>query len=349
MSTLNEFSNALYLFHENEIDINCTIQQLCTKAKDFFLANYDKVEPKEFLTIKLLKRSTSDFRSRIEHTIDKLNDIIKNESDNDLEAPKKFYEVLFRIDGTPRYGGMTDKINKGGDFYRIRNAKKYVRYDRKGMFAISDKDEKLVGAYRFNPSGYSCLYLASNLYLAWEECRRPDFDTFNFSHFQNTKELTLLDLTIRNRLVSDGHFIMAYLAMLCCAKTTDNDIHNYQYVVPQLLMKALCLSRKKSSKKVIDGIKYISSRRYDQKDFLFKDKNLSFAYVFPQSPHKDTEDLCPKLANMFKLSEPRTYFLYKLHRFNFSPHTAFVSEYQNSLFFQMEQIVKNDKIDRYNK
>lgn len=107
--------------------------------------------------------------------------LVKHESDNDLSAAPELYELLFdKSNGLPKYKYVTSTLAVRTDFFRVRDAEKYVLYDRKGMFILSDELENKVGAYRFNPSGYACLYLASNLYLAWEECRRPNFDTVNF-------------------------------------------------------------------------------------------------------------------------------------------------------------------------
>lgn len=352
MSTIKEFTDDLYQFHSRQEASMCTtIEELCNSSKKFFIDKFNSIDQSEFSGMKFIK-SKIGLKLILIDVIRKINRIVKKESDNDLRAPEKFYNILFNKNGNPRFLGLIEKINRFTDFYRIRPAEKYTIYDRKGMFMIPDSKENLVGAYRFNPSGYSCLYLASNLYLAWEECRRPDFDTFNFSHYRNTRELQVLNLTIRSKLLTVGHFIMAYLTLLCCAKTTDKDKHNFQYVVPQLMMKALCLSQRKSEKnhtKIIDGIKYISSRRYDQKDFLFNDKNLSFAYVFPQRPHYNNIGICPELSKIFKLSKPRTHFLYRLYSLNFNTHTALVSDYQHSLFYQMEQIINNDKLDLYDK
>lgn len=352
MSTLREFSQALYDFHKEEGDKYKSIESLCKESRGYFFQKLKEVDDAEFKTTFLKGKNEADKKqlliSEMDNLTEELNKIIKRESDNDLEAPKDFYDKLFCKDGTEGFKGMTVSLSQRTDFYRIRKADYYTRYDRKGMFLISDDKEHLVGAYRFNPSGYACLYLASNLYLAWEECRRPDFDTFNFSHFINTKNLEVFDLTIQNRFKFLGHFIMAYLTLLCCAKTEDKDNHHFQYVVPQLLMKVLSLSQRMAEKrhvKIIDGICYLSSRRYDQEDFLFQGKSLSIAYVFPQRPHDDKYDICPWLARTFKLSEPRTYFLYKTHSLLFNTNNALVSNYQNTLFYQLEQLVKRDKLE----
>lgn len=365
MSTIKEFREALYEFHRTKAGDDDgqyhSIESLCSVAQQYFCEELDNVDIKEFNSMSL-SGSTSDkkkigLKTWLNAKIEKINKYVKDEADNDLTAAQNLYDLLFDKDtGALKYKYMVSTIAKNTDFYRVRKADKYALYDRKGMFVISDSLEKLTGAYRFNPSGYACLYLASNLYLAWEECRRPDFDTVNFSRFQNRCQLKVLNLEVCREYKYQEHFLVSYLALLCCAKTTDMDNHNFQYVVPQMMMKVLCQSQRKAelakergtTVEEIDGIKYMSSRRYDQKDFLFNEIDLSYAYVFPQHPHDVKENICPYLANMFRLTEPRTYFLYKTHRYDFYNRKAYVSNYQDSLFYQLEEELKKEKLAKYN-
>ena len=358
MSTLRDFSQALYKFHSEKVGLYNSIESLCSVAKEYYLAQLGKVEESEFAATHLSGRTPSEKKSKlltwVTNEFQEINDIVKRESDNDLHAAEDLYKRLFKaVKAEPKYEYMTFILDAHTDLYRVRSAEKYNLYDRKGMFLLSDKLENLVGAYRFNPSGYACLYLASNLYLAWEETRRPDFDTLNFSRFQNTRKLEVLDLTINTSYKFQGQFLMAYLSLLCGAKTTDKDKHNYQYVVPQMMMKVLCLSQREfkringSDSGSVAGIRYMSSRRFDQKDLLFDDWKLTIAYVFPQRPHDDTVDVCPYLANLFRLTEPRTYFFFKAHRYDFHSRKARVSDYEDSLFYQLEEEMKKCDLKKY--
>lgn len=358
MSTLRDFSQALYDFHSEKVDLYNSIESLCSVAKDYYITELGNVEESEFNATHLFGLTPSKKKSKlltwIAKGIQEINDIVKRESDNDLHAAEELYKRLFDVEtAKPKYANMTCNLDAHTDLYRVRSAEKYNLYDRNGMFLLSDKLENLVGAYRFNPSGYACLYLASNLYLAWEETRRPDFYTLNFSRFQNTRKVEVLDLTINKNCKFRGQFLMAYLSLLCGVKTTDKDKHNYQYVVPQMMMKVLCHCQKKYEEInpgnvcSIAGIKYMSSRRYDQKDLLFDDWKLTIAYVFPQRPHDDTVDVCPYLVNLFKLTEPRTYFFFKAHRYDFQTRKAKISDYQDSLFYQLEEETKNLNLKKH--
>ena len=252
MGTFADFSHALNGFHLSKAGYGekhyHSIESLCAVAKEFFEDELGKIDEREFGHIHLFGAKACEKKDRlakwIVRIIAKINALVKAESNNDLYAADGLYRLLFdEKTGLPQYKHLTSVVKKHTDFYRVRNAKKYELYDRKGMFVLSDRLEHLVGPGRFNPSGYACLYLASNLYLAWEECRRPDFDTFNFSRFQNTRDLELIDLTIRRTFYYREHFLLAYLALLCTAKATDEDKHKFQYVVPQMMMKVLCASQ----------------------------------------------------------------------------------------------------------
>lgn len=353
MSRLKDFSEQLYLFHEKE-NYN-SIETLMDRAKEYFCNELDKVDAHCFSRIKMEgvtgEEKKKNIKDWMDDKIEKINAIVMRKSENDLSASMDMFKLLFNEDdGTVKYRNILTTVCRNTDFYRMRKTEKYEVFDRKGMFVISDENEHLVGDYRYNPSGYACLYLANNLYLAWEECRRPDFEKANFSRFVNTREMKVLDITINQTMHFREHFLMAYFTLLCSAKTTDSDKYHYEYLVPHIMMEALCMSRAKSKikhKTIIDGIKYLSSRRYDQQDFLFKDKTLCNAYVFPQFPHSRTESVCDKLASLFKQTEPRTFFLYKTHCLNFFNRIALVSKYQESLFYQLEEQTKGDIVKKF--
>ena len=245
MSTLSNFSDTLYVFHKLKAGDATgqyhSIETLCEVAKQYFLEGLTNVDEKEFGRTRLPGRTATMKRSGlitwIETIIDKINDMVKHEADNNLCATQDLFDQLFDKDtGVIKYKHLVTSIPSATNFYRVRGAEKYMIYDRKGLFIVSDNLERLTGAYRFNPSGYACLYLASNLYLAWEENRRPDFDTVNFSRFQNTRAVKVLKIMICREYIYQEHFLMSYLALLCCAKTTDKDKHNFQYVVPQMII-----------------------------------------------------------------------------------------------------------------
>jgi hypothetical protein len=340
MATLREFSKSLYDFHGVSQSVD-NLSGLCNAAKEVLLKYYETVDEKEFNSIspqydkKCLKDKLTQF-------IDTVNDAI-SKSNNDYTQLDKIYGYLFDQGGRAKHKGSVATLTKRTNFYRVRSASDYKLYNREELFVIPPDKLNLVGQYRFNHVGCPCLYLASNLYLAWEECRRPDFTTVNFSRFENVQDLKVLDLTIKPIFRYVGDFYMAYLTLLCCAKANDTDKFKFQYVVPNLMMSLLLRQQSESTERTaknrLDGIRYLSSRRYDCSDFLFDGHSLSVAFVFPDNSDNS-------LKQLFRMTSPRSYFLYKIHRFNWDAKYARISDYQNSLFYQLECQLKTEKLDK---
>ena len=348
---MNIFANELYDFHK--VESYSSLDLLLSATKEFFFSKFRGIDEKEFYSLRLPGVSVKEKKQAIEswliQKIDLINRIVQEEANGKLDAANKLYGLLFQNNGMPKYPKLFEDIDAGEYFYRVRDALRYTLYDKKDIFIIPADKENCVGAARFNFAGNPCLYLASNLYLAWEECRRPDFDTFNFAVYQNVQRLKVISLTIRPRFLYREHFLAAYLALLCSVKISEGDRFHYQYVVPQLVMKVLRESQQKSAiakQNIIAGIKYMSSRRFDQKDFLFDDRRLSVAYAFPGQTLDNGQSVCPYLQKIFKLSDPRTFFLYRVRKLNFHTNTAFVSDYQESIFYQLEEEIKKTKLER---
>ena len=94
MSTLHDFSNALYAFHNlnagDGVDQYHSIETLCAVAKQYFLEGLASVDEKEFGRTRLPGRTANIKKSGlivwVSTFIDKINDIVKHEADNDLCA-----------------------------------------------------------------------------------------------------------------------------------------------------------------------------------------------------------------------------------------------------------------------
>jgi hypothetical protein len=115
-------------------------------------------------------------------------------------------------------------------------------------------------------------------------------------------------------------------------------------VVPEWMMTLLLHHQAKMKHKehCLMGIRYLSSRRYDCEDFCFTDKNLSIAYVFPVT---GVGGQAKRIEDSFRMTAPRSYFFYKIHRFDFGKRRARISDYDDSLFFQIEQQLKKEKLE----
>lgn len=342
--TLNQFSSALYEFHLKHADGIDSLQKLIEKSKKYFIDNLKLIDDTEFVAASIPGSSGSERKAHLikwcRDIINKSRHAIKRYDESmGAEGFKDFYDIFFPSDRASSAANIKDVHPRS--FYRMRKAEQYQLYDRKGLFVISQKLDNLVAKQRFNNEGKPCLYLASNLYIAWEECRRPDFNLVNFSRFYNEKTLKVMSITIAPKMKTMGDFIMGYFTLLCSMKTHDEDSFKFQYTVSNLFMKVLFTNIRNGGD--VDGIKYLSSRRFDCTDFLLDPNDIDDVYVFPPKENP-VNGICPKLKKMFKMTKPRTHFLYKAYRFSFDTTYPKTSKYQDSLFAEIEKQLETEDL-----
>ncbi len=351
--TLKEFSESLGTFYRQKgIDDKITsLASLLTTVFSYFFEEYDKVDDVEFSAVHYkahlspAERKT-ELRAELDTKLTEANDLISGACAlGALDGKEKFYKYFFKDDGSIVNDNYATEIAKGNYFFRMRGSDAYHVYNRMGLFQIPNNIIKLVGKQRFNQDGVPCLYLGESLYCAWEEVRRKDFEQVNFAGFQNAKKLVVLDFTIKPRLQKIEDFILAYFSLLVSGKVADEDAHKFQYNVSNLTMNVLLASVAKDGN--VDGIKYMSSRRYDGMELSIVDKSRMIGYVFPPKGK-----LIPKtgidkwMRDCFKLTEPRTSFMYDIHLINFDrTKTAITSDYQNTLFYLIEEKLKRESFD----
>lgn len=347
--TLQDFSQSLNKFYEDGNDKYKDLSSMLKVIRKYFLDCYDKITDSEFATFHGYGVTPTDkkiaLREQLVKIIRSLNMNIKGSSNPklDLNALKRLYEFFFDGSGKIKDNKMLYRVVANTDFYRMRSAEGYKVYDRKGIFQIAGEKRKLTSKLRFSDDGHPCLYLGSSLYIAWEEVRRATFDMVNFARFCNTRQLHVLDLTVRPRCRSLTDFVMSYLCLLTSAKVEDDDKYKYRYEVSGLLMKLLQNSI--AHKGNVDGIKYVSSRQFDGKDIDILDRNVMIAYVFPPKQATD-QDPDPWLKDTFKVSPVRTIFYYNIHRTNLNTKVAAISDYQKTLFYQLELRLKTEKMEK---
>ena len=70
-------------------------------------------------------------------------------------------------------------------------------------------------------------------------------------------------------------------------------------------------------------------------------------YVFPPKGELIPQTGIDKwMRDCFKLTEPRTSFMYDIHLINFDrTKTAITSDYQNTLFYSIEEKLMKEKFD----
>lgn len=341
---LSEFSKKLYDFHK-EIGEVKHVEELLLLSMDKYNEWLNDINESEFAQFKGKGKTNADKKADVlaicEDVIIRANDAILNYIRFEKKGFDDFYNIFFPGD-KPSVIANIQPIPAYKNFYRVRTAKNYQLYDRKGLFIIPYDSEESMGKYRFNPEGLSCLYLASTLYLAWEECRRPDINMMNFARFVNVKPLQVMPIRIASRMQTIGDLVMAYFALICCAETNDTDKYKIQYTVPNLFMRILIEYNKHGQP--IDGIRYMSSRRFNSKDLLFDVKDIDDAYVFPPKEFNPLCDSVQDVGQMFSMTEPRSLFLYKAHRLELDSTRAKVSNYSYSLFAKLEDILKQEAL-----
>lgn len=323
-------------------------KEYLAELKEKFLGLVGKLEAKD---VKALRISSG--QEKID-SVDKLTDFLQQEIDKintfasdapPLEDEKlKLIRNLFWHSNGKIKKDWVEIVPVGSDFYRMRRSDdSYQVYDKKGLYMLSSDDDRFAGMARYNLARQTCLYLASTLYTAWEELRRPDFYRTNFVRFRCKKELTVLDLTIPPRPDSLDLILRSYLCLVCSVKANDSDKAPWPYTLPTDIMSVLANHLLKiygKDGKHPVGIRYLSSRRFDCKDFNVDNVTLATAYVFPPQSRSD-EKYCSKVASAFEMTDPISYFFLKVHRQRFIPVNApLVSDYQHTIFYELEQILK---------
>lgn len=281
-------------------------------------------------------------KNRIEKRISSFNEIcLESLKPSCTESTaNKFKELFFDKSNKCRHKEeMTETLKTHTDFYRIRGVKEgYKLYKQSELYTISPSNSSIVSTARFNLSGYPCLYLCESLYLAWEECRRPEFHNANFARFHNSRPLTVFCLTIPENLNSENLIFRAYLSLVCSVKSNDEDKDHWQYRISNLFIKMLS----QTGCNEIDGIKYLSSKRFEKEDFQIEYSRENAAYVFPPKDIHET-DHCKRLAQMFEMTKPYSYFYFKLHSLHFkSTSKALTRLYDDTVFAFLEEQLKRE-------
>jgi len=339
--TLQEFSNKLFEYPklDNALRDVHDVSAFLKKVGEFFLQQLHDIDDICLAKGSFPGRTPMEKKDRLIIEVESFVHNFENAVQNISREPdswKVLYELFFDKSNELKTLKARE-ILAGTDFYRMRSASEYKMFKPHEMFVIQESHLELVGQYRFNIAGNPGLYLAGNLYLAWEESRRPDFNTVNFSRFQNKQKLSVLRLTIPYNMQNSSDVICAYLALLCSVKTIDANKYKYQYDIPNIISYLVGVNISKGGK--LSGIQYISSRRFDCEDFMFRPREISDAYIF-MSDNRTGH----RLEDKFMMTQPRSYFLYKIHSFSFADKFAKLSDYNESLFYSLEKQLKKEKL-----
>ncbi len=350
--TLKNLSDSLDAFYRDDNNVKdvVSLETLLNNVSLYFFSEYDKVDEAEFSAVTYkshLKPADRKLNLRIDlkKSVDNINKHILSACGyGSLNGKSDFFKFFFKDDGSIRNTNYVIDLDGGKFFYRMRGSESYHVYKKMELFQIPDNCLKLVGKYRFNQEGIPCLYLGESLYCAWEEVRRKDFEQVNFAAFISTKKLTVLNFTIKPTMSKKEDFELAYLSLLVSDKVTDDDKYKFQYDVSNLIMDILQVSVFKGGN--VDGIKYMSSRRYDGLELSIADKKQMYGYVFPPKGKDKVGNIDKWMRNSFKMTLPRTSFMYDIHRVDLDrTKTAITQDYQNTIFYMIEEKLKNESFE----
>lgn len=193
---------------------------------------------------------------------------------------------------------------KETSLYRIRVEENRNSLDYTQMFHIPLTQRNRIKTQRYSFPGYPCLYLGKSIYACWEEINRPLFNNCMVSLFKNQKQLKLLDvgIPVLDDFLKDTQRIIESFPIRIACLFQVNDTLGYfkpEYIFPQLIMQLVI-----SDLDRFDGILYTTS--HYNKEFKFPyDKFLNI--VIPVKDPLSTTKNCPRLAEMFTLTDPTCY------------------------------------------
>jgi len=290
---------------------------------------------------------TSKFYGSVKSSFE---EIVKSyNSGNIIEASEQLKNLIIKKNREKHIDIILEKsvLEKNTPVFRMRVRNDYGLYERKEMFHIPINKINNIANVRYSMNGYPCLYLGASLYVCWEEIRRGDIDRVNFVKMKPLEDILLYTTLCPNEFTCKEDVIKFYLFVLCTKKVdNDNDRFKYQYVIPELLLHSLIKHHLNNKNKDVWGIKYVSSRYFDN-DGKFKSKPIFYNYVIPFIPPVDdgkkSDNLSIKLKETFYVSETEASYVERVYedksvKTNVRPHA-----YYNTFFWKLEQKLKAEK------
>ncbi len=198
-----------------------------------------------------------------------------------------------------------------GDLYRLRTGP-LTQLTKRDIFHIPFEKRQLVASQRYSIPGLPSLYLASSLWIAWEELGRPDLASIHASRFEGKGALRVLDFGWSPSLAgnfssfgdSDGAerfgefakgqaIIWPLIAACSLVRRHPGTPFVPEYIIPQFLLQWV------QREKDLDGIRYFSTKLAAME----RAKHRAFNFVFPVR-NKAPEGICGGLQDSFALTSP---------------------------------------------
>lgn len=298
-----------------------------------FLKNTDNFDrPVCFMDNKIIEAILDSYQKKFRDIIDSFN------TGNSFETYHKLCDLIKND-----LDDFVVKLKVSTTLYRMRSSDEYINFKRKDIFHNPFNKLETISKQRYSIDGFPCLYLGSSLYDCWMETRRPDIWKVHFAAFKNQSEIYFFNVDYPLLIAKENHFLQLILCCLCSIKVNDDKKkHKFEYVFPELLLHSIISIMNDPTTKCahkINGIRYLSSFFNDKNDF-YCNKQILYNYVVPVQKVITTDEFCPLLKNLFKVSEVTALYKYKLESFGFSKNRSRTNLYDNSLFKQIEGDLK---------
>ena len=200
-------------------------------------------------------------------------------------------------------------------FYRVRVSEKEKLNEPKELFHIPYKKRHLITNERYSLAGHPCLYLASYLHMAWQECGYPHKYYYSEFQYQFDEENEWQFITFLSpRYVANTWFVainspedrylkiaksylLTYPLIFACSivNLNGNSAFKPEFVIPQMLTQWVYRHYE-----IAKGIKYFSC--YNSDDIRHFD---GYNVVLPAKNIDLRRGLSRDLVAKFKVSKPK--------------------------------------------
>lgn len=252
----------------------------------------------------------NDLQKEVSHICDTIKEIVKSQYKG-LHA-QAFKKLQYLFTGTKYYNGLSGKIpystlKANTSLFRARVNNTYNKFTYKDMFHIPFDKRGIVQTQRYSFPGYPCLYVGESIYACWEEMHRVDFDLCMVSRIENQRDIKLLDLKVPTKDEYDGSLeaiLLRFPLIIACMIVVQNrdDVFKPEYIIPQLLTEWVITYNSKHKDDFIYGIRYTSSLTTDE--FGFPKSKINNIAFFPINILGNSIRYCPKLADIFRITDP---------------------------------------------
>ena len=291
---------------------NLSYYKTLTKGFDLFEKKIEKISEENPITLKI--------KQEIENIKINNSKILSIISSYLLGNSGIAYEILVDLLEERFYKERISKLietnnsfsNSDSKLLRVRVSRNLIS-SREEMFHIPFSKRHLVANQRFSIAGLPCLYLGSSIYVCWLELGRKDFGELWVTGYKAQNRFNILNLAYdlniiirqfeKNEINSEqfvNYFMLWPLVMACSfqVKYPDAPFHE-EYIIPSLLLQWITYKNKD-----IVGLKYLSTKleNYDNHSY-------GINYVFPPIKITKEYDYCPKLSEMFKITNPLSWEL----------------------------------------